>query len=105
LTHARIRLAQGDRAGAVLLLEALERARPDDAEVRELLSRARAHDGAGADTPRASDRESDDGPPAGGDPSLLAARFGRALRADSSPSRNVVRRLQSWLAAIRRDSP
>jgi hypothetical protein len=91
-THARLRVAQGDVAGAIELLQRLLERCPADRETELLLERLRREPGA----PRTDEAEEVFPAPAlPGDAGELAVRFRAAF---SRPRR--IARLQGWLARI-----
>jgi hypothetical protein len=100
LTHARLRLAQGDTPAARRLLLTLLERDPRDREAQELLATVEArHVGGYAAAPA----EEELPPPEAGDPVLLAGRFRRELGSDAGGRRDLrIRRLALWLRKVTR---
>jgi len=103
LTHARLRAAQGDLAGAREILREILRRKPDHAAARELLDELAGRVSRAADEPAEAVLPA----PRAADPGELAARFrttltGRHQRARVDPR---IARLEAWLTRIRRDHP
>lgn len=98
VTHARLRAAQGDVAGARRVLETVLARRPDDAEARALLARLSGLQQSQREEPAPEPLE----PPVPGDPAALAATFRSALNAAASggASRRKADRLRRLLARI-----
>jgi len=99
LTHARLRAAQGDHAGAEALLRRMLERDPGHAEARELL---RSVEGGGAPEPEGLSEEALL-PPQPGDPARLASSFREALSSPEPPGLRRIRRLRAWLGRILRD--
>jgi len=96
LTHARLRVAQGDLSAARDVLEELLAADPENAEARALLAGLA---GRGA-RPYAAPAEEAVAPREPGNAEELARAFG-ALRAAPEPARaRKIRRLQAWVSRI-----
>lgn len=101
LTHARLRVLQGDVVAARRILTAVLTQSPDDSEARALLE-----DLAGRDSrPRAAGvEEAPEQPPERGDPLQMAARFKGVLNGRSDRPGRVVRRLEQWLERVQRNA-
>jgi hypothetical protein len=99
LTHARLRAAQGDIAGARRLLHILLRRRPDDREARALLERLSGASDRGAAEPPDETLE----PPEPAEAASLAASFRTALGIEGRPlsRRKKAERLRVLLERIR----
>lgn len=97
LTHARVRVAQGDPPGARRILEEILSRHPHDAEARSLLEEIRSARG----RPRAEEPPEEAlPPPTPGDPAALRAGRQRGERARDEGG--AVVRLSDYLARIRR---
>jgi hypothetical protein len=96
LTHARLRIAQGDMRGARALLREILDRRGTDPEAEELLRRIAGR----ADSATASEREESLNPPEPGDPASLGGDF-RLFFSDSGGGRRAaIERLEQWLNRI-----
>ena len=93
VTHARLRLGQGDAAGARRILDAVLTRDPDHHEARDLLNEMASRKRAGV--LRGSSEV--------GDPEIQARRFRRALGRQKD-HRRVIERLGDWLKRIKRDT-
>jgi len=101
VTHARIRVVQGDVVGARRILTAILERTPEDGEARALLAEL-ADRGA---QPYAA--EVDEGPgqaPERGNPREMAARFRRVMIGRPAPPERVVRQLERWLDRVQRNA-
>ncbi|MBZ5637913.1 MAG: hypothetical protein LAO51_04055 [Acidobacteriia bacterium] len=99
VTHARLRVSQGDVRGARRILEALLSVRPNDSEARSLL------DSLSSTAEREASEVPDEiaPPPVGADPAALRGRFRVILGAAGEPrGQRVARRLQAILRGIDR---
>lgn len=92
VTHARLRVQQGDRAGAVRILRAVLARRPGDLEAMALL-----RDLPLGQVPQPEPEEPAPAPATSAKAAELAATFRRALAPSSSQ-----RRLRRFLAAVSR---
>ena len=97
LTHARLRVEQGDLAGAREILDRLLAVRPNDAEARHLLRSLRGGPSGRAEEPV----EPVPRPPEARDPARLADRFRRQLggRGEERPAGRV-EVLREWIGRI-----
>lgn len=96
LTHARLRVAQGDLSAAREILLALLASEPDNGEAQRLL------DGLAGRYERPYDSPAEDPPlpPQAGNPRELARTF-QALRRDPASTRaRKIRRLRDWASRI-----
>ncbi len=93
VTHARLRLCQGDTAAARRIVETILSRDPDHPEARELLIEMAARKRAGV--PRRASES--------GELNAQTRRFRKALgRQDER--RRVIERLEDWLRRIQRDT-
>jgi transcriptional regulator GlxA family with amidase domain len=99
LTHARIRAAQGDIAGARRVLTAILERSPEDAEALAMLAALRGRTG----RPAPPDRDETLAQPQRAEARSLARRFRESLGAGPAPLgvSDRIRRLESWLERIR----
>ena len=96
LTHARLRLAQGDVSAAREILLALLASEPDNGEARCLLDGLAGR----CEQPYDSPAEEAPLPPQAGNPRELARTF-QALRGDLAATRaRKIRRLRDWASRI-----
>lgn len=96
VTHARVRAAQGDLAGARRVLMEILRHTPDHVEAQELLLRfAGRGDPAPVATPPESLR-----PPQAADVASLAKSFRRKLAPSGTVPRPDIERLRGWLKRV-----
>jgi hypothetical protein len=98
VTHARLRAQQGDRAGALRILQTVLGRRPGDSEAEALL--ADLPDGPVA---QPEPEEPPAAPPTSARVADLAGSFRRAL-ADSPIRSGPRQRLERFLAAVTRDA-
>ncbi len=99
LTHARLRRAQGDARGAIAILEALIDAGREDPELVELYLAL------GGDEQRPHSEPQPE-PLASPSPAAIDALRDRFRRGLSRPDNTAsIRRLEGWLARVRRDPP
>jgi hypothetical protein len=98
VTHARLRAQQGDRAGALRILEAILARRPGDPAATALL-----RDLPGGPSPEPEPAEAPLAPPTAAGATELAGPFRRALEGDAvPPPRGPRQRLQRFLHAVSR---
>ena len=98
LTHARLRVRNGDYCGAARVLRRILEREPSDAEARALL---RSIAGRSADS-TAEAEEPPLEPPRAGDPGRLAGEFRRTFAGTTVSAAERARRLEDWLVKIRR---
>jgi len=98
LTHARLRVRNGDFRGAERVLRRILERDPSDDEARALL---RSVEGRPADSTAGPEEEPLE-PPRAGDPGRLAGEFRRALAGTTASATERARRLEEWLLRIRR---
>lgn len=99
VTHARLRAAQGDIAGARRLLETVLARRPEDLEARALLARLTGVEQSPLEEPEPEPLE----PPVAGDPAALASSFRGVLNAAATgANRRKAERLRALLDRIAR---
>ena len=96
LTHARLRVRQGDYAAAVTLLQRLLEREPEQAEARVLLRSIEGRQGIARAEPAAEALR----PPESAEASRLAGVFRQALSGAPEPQRRI-RRLEEWLNKLR----
>jgi len=99
LTHARLRLEQGDIVGARRVLTGILERSPEDAEAQAMLADLRGRTG----RPATSERSETLPHPQRTDARSLAASFRKSLGAGSGPlgASGRIRRLEAWLERIR----
>lgn len=97
VTHARIRAAQGDLAGARAILESVLLGAPEHQEARRLMRQLEV----GIPWPASGEIEETVAPRRPADARSLAGRFRRSLgQPDAGSVRRRIARLERWLAAV-----
>jgi len=97
LTHARIRAAQGDLAGAREILESVLARTPDDERARRMMRDLES----GAARPVSGERDELVPPRLPANPRALAGQFRRSLgRRATGSARRRIARLERWLRAV-----
>ena len=91
VTHARLRLRQGDTAGARRILDTILTLHPDHAGAQELLGEVASRRRAGGGR----------GPVEGGHAGVQTRRFREALGLPQD-QRRAIERLEGWLRRIKR---
>ena len=97
LTHARLRVRQGDYAAAATLLGRLLEREPQHAEACELLRSIEGRQGSAIDEPAPETLR----PPEAAEATRLAGVFREAL--SGVMPRRRIERLEAWLQRIRRE--
>lgn len=98
LTHARLRVAQGDRCGAAAILRRILGAHPDCVEARRILAALGDPASTAAEPPEEPLLPPPDAQRAG----ELRDRFRRALSGEVRDPHGSIRRLEAWLARLQR---